>query len=50
MFLGKFSFEKIVSEEANNIFHDIVKDILQRSCVFCQKKIHFFLDDDFLLR
>ncbi len=38
----KVLFEKCVSEDANNIFHDIVKDILQRSYPFSQKKNHFF--------
>ena len=33
-----------VSEEVNNIIHDFVKYILQRSNLICQKKIHFFLD------
>ena len=31
-----------VSEEVNNIIHDFVKYILQRSNLICQKKIHFF--------
>ena len=42
MFFGKFFFGKSAHEGVKNIFHDIVRDILQRSYAIYQKKIHFF--------